>query len=164
MSFDCLLAQDEGSRDFTIALGERHQAENLYLAPGETCKGASGESMYSLRGRPVAGQSVGHRLVERHGTPIPPGDRSCTVTQSACGNLQPALNSLTVRWKHRRAEFLAQRSRGFSQTDGPPGLHHRQRTCKSFDAKRRRQVVSGLPSETEALRKRCTRPPSVALG
>src|SRR2546428_10392028 len=99
MSFDCLLAQDERSRDFTIALGERHQAENLYLAPGETCKGASGEAMCSVRSLLVAGQSVGHRPVERHRTPLHPGGGSRAVTQSACRDLQPAVDPLTVRWK-----------------------------------------------------------------
>src|SRR5438874_2436461 len=87
-----------------------------------------------------------------------------SLAETPCGNLQPPVESLTVRWKRDGPDRLAQSARGFSQADGAPGLGHRQRPGETFDAVRGRQVVPGLAGQTKALGKCCAGAPGIALG
>ena len=166
MTFDGLLAQHERCGDLAVTLGERHQTQDFYLAPGQTAKGAPGEATCSIRGRRrlIAGEGIGDCLVQCQRAPLTPGDIGGSLAETPCGNLQPPVESLTVRWKRDGPDRLSQSARGFSQADGAPGLGHRQRPGETFDAVRGRQVVPGLAGQTKALGKRCAGAPGVALG
>src|SRR5438128_1470876 len=67
MTFNGLLAQDECRGDLAVSLGERHQTQDFYLAPGQTAKGASGEARCRIRSRRrlIAGEREGDGLVQR---------------------------------------------------------------------------------------------------
>ena len=166
MTFDGLLAQHDRRGDLAVTLGERHQTQDFYLAPGQTAKGAPGEATCRIRtrGRLIAGEREGDGLVQCQRAPLSLSDRGGSLAETPRGNLEPSVESLTARWKRDGPDRLAQSARGFSQADGAPGSGHRQRPGETFDAVRGRQVVPGLAGQTKALGKRCAGAPGVALG
>src|SRR5205814_10062849 len=124
MAFHRLLAQDERSSDLAIALRQRNEAEDLHFAPGQTCKGTPCQTRCRIRSgrRVVTGQRICYRLIQRHCAPVAPGGCCGSLAESARGDLQPSLESFSVRWEERGAKCLAQGSRGFGQADGAPRL------------------------------------------
>src|ERR1700719_1614634 len=121
MTFHGLLAQDESCGDLAVALGERHQTEDFYLAPGQLAKGASSEATGTVRGRRriIAVEGVRDGLVQRQRAPLPLSDSCGSLAETSRGNLQPTVESFSVRWKRGGPDRLAQRACGFSQADGP---------------------------------------------
>ncbi len=157
MTLDGLFAQDQRVGDFPVALRQCDEAEDLYLAPGQTAKGAPGHRQatgcVSNRRRLVSSKCVLHDLVQSHRASMLARDSRAVLAQTACRDFQPALESISVRWERYGPERVAQAARGFSQSDCAPGLCDGQRARETFDAMHRRQLVAGLPSETQAVGK-----------
>ena len=138
MTFDGLLAQHERCGDLAVTLGERHQTQDFYLAPGQIAKGAPGEATCSIRGRRrlIAGERIGDGPVQRQRAPLTPGGFGGSLAETPCGNLQPPVESLTVRWKRDGPDRLSQSARGFSQAEQPMALEGYSSTSRSKAASR----------------------------
>src|ERR1700730_16197002 len=165
MTFIRLLTQARRSCYLAVAVGLRHQPEDFHFAPGQTSKRAPSQAPRTVYGRTlsVARERVRHGPGPLSSRALRAGDRGGGLTKTAHGNSEPALESVTVLWKRRGPDGLAQGRGGLGQTYGTPGLGRCQCPGEAFDAVGGRQMVARLPSESEALRKRRARASGITL-
>jgi YVTN family beta-propeller protein len=107
---------------------------------------------------------LGDGLIDGHRAPLLACESGSGLTETAFGDVQPPPESFSVGRKWDGPDCYAQRACCFRQADSAPGLCHRERTGETLDATRGGKVVSGLPSQTDALGERRPCPPGVALG